>query len=28
MRRHIETFGGWLRKWCQGDESLDEQLVL
>ena len=28
MRRHMETFGGWLRKWCQCDESLDEQLYL
>ena len=28
MRRHMETFGGWLRKRCQGDESLDEQLYL
>jgi hypothetical protein len=27
-RRHMETFGGWLRKRCQGDESLDEQLYL
>jgi hypothetical protein len=28
MRRHMETFGGWLRKQCQGDENLDEQLYL
>ena len=24
----METFDGWLRKQCQGDESLDEQLYL
>ena len=28
MRRHMETFGDWLQKRCQGDESLDEQLYL
>ena len=27
-RQHMETFSGWLQKWCQGDESLDEQLYL
>jgi hypothetical protein len=26
--RHMETFSGWLRKQCQGDENLDEQLYL
>ena len=26
--RHMEIFGGWLRKQCQGDESLDDQLYL
>jgi hypothetical protein len=25
-RRHMETLSGWLRKQCQGDESLGEQL--
>jgi hypothetical protein len=27
-RQHMETFGYWLRKRCQGDESIDEQLYL
>ena len=27
-RKHMETFGGWLRKKCQGDESIHEQLYL
>jgi hypothetical protein len=26
MRRHMKSFDGWLWKWCQGDESLDDQL--
>ena len=25
---HMETFGGWLQKHVQGDESLDEQQYL
>jgi hypothetical protein len=25
---HMDTFSGWLRKQCQGDKSLDEQLYL
>jgi len=28
MRQHMETFGDWLRKKCQGDENIDEQLYL
>ena len=27
-RQHMETFSDWLRKECQGDESIDEQLYL
>jgi hypothetical protein len=27
-RQHMETFNDWLRKECQGDESIDEQLYL
>jgi hypothetical protein len=27
-RQHMETFGYWLRKRSQGDESIDEQLYL
>jgi hypothetical protein len=26
--QHMETFGGWLRKECQGDKNIDEQLYL
>jgi len=26
MRQHMEIFNDWLRKECQGDESIDEQL--
>jgi hypothetical protein len=25
---HMETFSGWLRKECQGDDNIDEQLYL
>jgi len=28
MRQHMQTFGDWLRKKCQGDENIDEQLYL
>ena len=28
MRQHMETFGDWLRKKCQGDENIGEQLYL
>ena len=28
MRQHMETFSDWLRKECQDDESIDEQLYL
>lgn len=27
-RHHMETFSGWLRKECQGDDNIDEQLYL
>ena len=27
-RQHMETFSDWLRKECQGDESIDEELYL
>ena len=28
MRQHMETFSDWLRKECQGDDSIDAQLYL
>ena len=27
-RQHMESFSGWLRKECQGDDNIDEQLYL
>jgi hypothetical protein len=27
-RQHMDSFAGWLRKRCQGDESLDVQMYL
>ena len=27
MRQHMETFSDWLRKECQGDESIDESCI-
>ena len=27
-RQHMGSFSGWLRKECQGDDNIDEQLYL